>query len=348
MNRTTKPLIFTPFKLSPHGMWDGIDNIAQATVAAEQLGFYAINIGGDHIILPHAPTDPPIVDEVWYDNFVLASHLATLTKTIRFLFFVMIVPYRPPIQTAKLLATLDVVSQGRVTLGAGVGWMKGEFELLGVPFEERGRITDETLKAFRALWTEAHPEFHGTVVDFSNNRFEPKPVQKPHIPFWIGGMGPAARRRCVEFGDGWMPMGGGSTETQEFHDAANEVEVIKEMLQKAGRNPDEFNFSFSLAIGEQRPYTPHPTAATDDRMGPAARPARSVAAPATQHRPGPLPFEPNLVIDQVGRLRDAGFNHIYTRLGFSSAAEIIKHMEWFSSKVMPAFKGEMSAPAATP
>ena len=335
MSATTRPMEFTPFKLSPHGMWGGIENIARATVAAEQMGFYSIDMP-DHIILPHKPTDPPMVDEVWYDNFVVASHLATLTKKIRFMFFALIVPYRPAIQTAKLLATLDVVSKGRVTIGTGSGWMKGEFDLLGVPFEERGRITDETLRAFRALWTEGHPEFHGKFVNFSNARFEPKPVQKPHIPLWIGGMGAAARRRCVEMGDGWMPMGGGSTESQQFKDAASEVQVIKEMLRKAGRNPDDFNFSFALAVGEQRPYMPHPTAATEDRMGRAARPAAPVAAPA--HGTAPLPFDQNLVIDQIGRMRKAGFNHIYVRLGFSSANEIIKHMEWFSSKVMPAFR----------
>jgi probable F420-dependent oxidoreductase len=308
--------------------------MAEATKAADDLGYHSINLP-EHIILPYKPTDPAIADETWYDNFVLAAHLATITNRIRFTFFTLIVPYRPPIQTAKQLATLDVLSEGRVTLGTGVGWMEGEFDLLGVPFEKRGAITDEYLQAFRVLWTDDHPAFQGEFVSFADARFEPKPVQKPHIPIWIGGMGPAARRRAVQYGAGWMPLGSGRPGSNEFLDAASEVNLIKEMLTTAGRDPDDFRFAFSLSIGEQRAYTPHPTAATHDRMGrPASR--GDAAHPATE--PEPLGFDAPKIIDDVGKMREAGFNHIYARLGFTTPAELIKNMEWFAAKVMPAFE----------
>ena len=332
MTSITSPITFTPFKLSPHGMWGGMAAMAEATKAAEDLGYHSINLP-EHIILPHKPTDPALTDETWYDNFVLAAHLATLTNRIRFTFFTLIVPYRPPIQTAKQLATLDVLSQGRITLGTGVGWLEGEFDLLGVPFEKRGAMTDEYLQAFRALWTEDHPAFHGEFVSFANARFEPKPVQAPHIPIWIGGMGPAARRRAVQYGAGWMPLGSGRPGSSAFRDAAGEVTLIKQMLAAAGRDPDDFRFAFSLSIGEQRPYTPHPTPhpTAADRMG-----SQTLKGAATE--PEPLGFDAPRIIDDLGKLREAGFNHIFARLGFTTPAELIQNMEWFAANVMPTFK----------
>lgn len=320
MTATKKALTFTPFKLSPHGRWGSIENIAAATKAAEDLGYESINMP-DHLILPHNPKDPPLQDELWYDNFVLGAHLASITKRIRLRFFVLIVPYRPPILTAKQLATLDVLSKGRVTLGTGVGWMKGEFELLGIPYDRRGAITDEYLQAFRVLWSQEHPEFHGKFVNFSNARFEPKPVQTP-IPMWIGGTGPWARRRAVQLGQGWMPMAG------NVEELGKEAEIIKGMLMETGRDPDTFDFSFQMAVGEQPSYTPHPSAAQD--MGHRAQ----SGAP----RRGPLPLEAGPVIEAVAKYRDCGFNHIYVNLGWNTHTELIKNMEWFAAKVMPAFK----------
>jgi probable F420-dependent oxidoreductase len=120
----------------------------------------------------------------------------------------MVVPHRNPMFTAKALATIDVLSQGRVTVGCGAGWMDEEFQAIGVPpFAERGKVTDEYLQVFKTLWTESDPRFNGRYAQFKDISFEPKPVQKPHPPLWIGGESPAALRRVVALGDAWYPIG---------------------------------------------------------------------------------------------------------------------------------------------
>ena len=144
----------------------------------------------------------PPVSTVWYDGFVLGAHLAAMTRRIRMVFNVLVVPYRPAIVLAKLVSTLDVVSGGRLTLGVGAGWIKGEFKALNIPYAERGAITSETLRAMKVLWTEEHPSFEGRYTSFSNIAFEPKCLQQPHVKIWIGGSGAAPLQRAVELGDG--------------------------------------------------------------------------------------------------------------------------------------------------
>jgi probable F420-dependent oxidoreductase len=121
---------------------------------------------------------------------------------------VLIIPYRHPMCTAKHLATLDVLSGGRLILGAGVGWMAEEFHALGLPtYAERGVVTNEYLCVFKELWTKEKPEFQGQYTQVSGIGFWPKPVQKPHPPIWIGGHSAAALRWAATLGDDWMPIG---------------------------------------------------------------------------------------------------------------------------------------------
>ena len=118
-----------------------------------------------------------------------------------------VVPHRPPVLTAKILATIDVLSEGRLTWGIGVGWCKEEFEAIGTePFEERGAVTDETIAACRVLWTEENPTFKGKYANFSNIFFQPRPVQK-RVPIWVGGESGPALRRTAWLGDAWYPIG---------------------------------------------------------------------------------------------------------------------------------------------
>jgi probable F420-dependent oxidoreductase len=150
----------------------------------------------------------------------------------------MILPYRNPIVTAKMLASLDVLSGGRVIVGAGVGWMKEEFENLQAPeYAERGRVTDEYIRAFRELWSSDNPTFKGKFVNFSNLIFLPKPVQKPTIPIWIGGHSKAALKRAGQLGDGWHPIGGVPTIPLEPEDLKKDWAVMAEYAHKAGRDP---------------------------------------------------------------------------------------------------------------
>jgi probable F420-dependent oxidoreductase len=136
------------------------------------------------------------------------SFLAALTGKIRLVTSITVIPHRGAVETAKLVATIDVLSHGRMTLGVGAGWMREEFEALGAPpFDQRGRVTDEYLRAFKILWTEDDPAFEGEFVRFQNISFLPKPRQKPYPPIWIGGESGPALRRAARYGDTWYPIG---------------------------------------------------------------------------------------------------------------------------------------------
>jgi probable F420-dependent oxidoreductase len=136
------------------------------------------------------------------------AFVAGMSRTLRLISSVMILPYRNPVVTAKMLATIDVLSRGRVTVGVGVGWLREEFEALGAPdFDRRGGVSDEYLRIFKALWTQDPASYHGEFYRFDSVRCLPHPVQKPHPPIWVGGHSKAALRRVARLGDGWHPVG---------------------------------------------------------------------------------------------------------------------------------------------
>jgi probable F420-dependent oxidoreductase len=185
---------------------------------AEQLGFHSFWLG-DHVIIPREVDDSAhqrdvggkvrIADKTQVDVFepiVTLAYLAAHVSTIRLGFSVLVIPYRNPVLTAKMLSSLDVLSGGRLMLGAGVGWMEGEFAALGVSFSDRGAVTDEYLRVMIECWTQEDPVFHGRFYDLAAIAFRPKPVQSPHVPIYIGGNGEPALRRAAEIGQGWLPL----------------------------------------------------------------------------------------------------------------------------------------------
>jgi probable F420-dependent oxidoreductase len=152
---------------------------------------------------------------------------------------VMVVPHRPAVLAAKMLATLDVLSGGRLVVGVGAGWLKTEFDaVVTTPFAERGAVTDEYIDAFRALWTERAPRFAGTYTKFDGIVLEPKPVQRPYPPLWIGGEGPAALRRTARVGDAWYPIG---SNNRHLLDTLPRLEAgiarLRKVTAAAGRDP---------------------------------------------------------------------------------------------------------------
>jgi probable F420-dependent oxidoreductase len=214
---------------------------------AEALGFYCITIA-DHVIVPtHISVPYPYTVDGKYpgtgyhlETLTTMSFLAGATDRIRFITSVMILPYRNPIVTAKMLASLDVLSGGRVIVGAGVGWMKEEFETIRTEaYEERGKVTDEYIAAFRELWTSNKPSFNGKYCSFSDIIFLPKPVQKPTIPIWIGGHSKQAIRRAARLGDGWHPIGGVPTIPLEPEGIKKDLEMLVDYALKAGRDPKQ-------------------------------------------------------------------------------------------------------------
>jgi probable F420-dependent oxidoreductase len=239
---------------------------------AEALGFYCLTVA-DHVIVPNKISIPyPYTVDGKYpgagyhlETLITMSFLAGATKRIRFVTSVMIAPYRNPVIAAKMLASLDVLSQGRVIVGLGVGWMKEEFDNLAAPrFEERGRVTDEYIQAFRELWTKDNPSFKGKYCNFSDIVFLPKPVQKPTIPIWIGGHSKQAIRRAARLGDGWHPIGGVPTIPLEPDDMKRDLAMLAEYAHAAGRNPNEirvalkgslFDREKQIAPGKRRRFT---------------------------------------------------------------------------------------------
>ncbi|HEU5463341.1 MAG TPA: LLM class F420-dependent oxidoreductase [Candidatus Binatia bacterium] len=212
---------------------------------AEALGFYCLTIA-DHVIVPREISVPyPYTVDGRYpgtgyhlETLMTMGFLAGATRRIRFATSVLIAPYRNPIVTAKMLASLDVLSNGRLIVGVGVGWMKEEFEKLQAPdFDQRGNVTDEYIQAFRELWTSDDPQFSGKHCRFSNLLFLPKPVQKPAIPIWIGGHSKQAIRRAARLGDGWHPIGGVPTIPLEPEDVKRDMALLAELAREAGRDP---------------------------------------------------------------------------------------------------------------
>lgn len=166
-------------------------------------------IGYDAIESPeHLAIDASLVETMggyWPSSLAAIAFFAGATDRILVNTRVLVLPFYHPVNLAKAIATLDVLSGGRVMLSVGLGHGKAEFRALNVPYEERGRIADEYLQAMRILWTEDRPSFHGRFVSFDQIAFEPKPVQKPQPPIWIGGNSTASLRRAARFGVGWRP-----------------------------------------------------------------------------------------------------------------------------------------------
>ena len=164
----------------------------------------------DHVVFPRAKSGeypgghfPHAPDTPYLEPVAVLAAAAMVTERARLGSSVFILGQRHPVVMAKMLTSIDALSNGRLICGVGVGWWEEELTTLGVPFKQRGRHADEILKIFKTLWTSDHPTFEGEFFRFDDLGFQPKPVQKPHPPIWVGGNSPGAFRRVVTYGDGW-------------------------------------------------------------------------------------------------------------------------------------------------
>ena len=234
------------------------ENLRALAQRAEDLGFDHVWVS-DHVILPRQvesfypyasdgvatfrPEDP------YFEPLAALNFLAGCTQRVRLGTHVLILPYRNPVLTAKMVSTLDVLSGGRVILGAGVGWMEEEFQALGLDtFKQRGAVTDEFIELYKELWTKDHPSFQGEHYQISGSGFEPKPVQKPHPPIWIGGHTGPAIRRAAKYGDGWMPIGLRPPAILEPEELAAKIAQLRRLTARAGRPEDAVDLTFSTDI----------------------------------------------------------------------------------------------------
>ncbi len=168
----------------------------------------------------------------------LLTYLAGFTQRIRLGVSVIILNYRNPLQLARALASLDQLSGGRVTLGVGLGGGTALYPMFGISNERPVARFTEGLTLMRALWSEERVTFHGAFWQLENAAMEPKPLQKPHVPVWIGGHAPAALRRAVRLGDGWM--GAGSSRNEDFF---REIEQVRRYVKELGRDESSFTLS---------------------------------------------------------------------------------------------------------
>ncbi|MFL5281757.1 MAG: LLM class F420-dependent oxidoreductase [Rhodopila sp.] len=205
---------------------------------AERLGFDSVWAAEhSHIPVPRR-TPPPGGGELpkrYYDvmdPFVTLTAAAAATKTLKVGTGVCLVNQRDPIQTAKLVASIDQVSAGRFLFGIGVGWNAEEMEDHGTVFATRAKLVRERVEAMKAIWTHSKPEYHGEFVNFDPMMTWPKPVQQPHPPVIVGGAFPHGARRAARYGDGWIPLAG----RPGYGDVFDTVPKFREMLKEAGRD----------------------------------------------------------------------------------------------------------------
>lgn len=225
-------MFFTDYSMTPAGL----------AKALEDRGFESI-WAPEHSHIPLSRRSPwPGGGELpkqYYDvmdPFVTLTAAAMATTTLKIGTGVCLVNQRDPIQTAKLVASIDQVSGGRFLFGIGVGWNAEEMEDHGSVFGTRAKLVRERVEAMKAIWTQSKPEYHGEFVNFDPMMAWPKPIRKPHPPVIVGGAWPHGARRAVRYGDGWIPLAGRPGSPGSGDVLAN-MAGFQEMLTEAGRDP---------------------------------------------------------------------------------------------------------------
>lgn len=310
------------FPIPTRGALGTLDTIRRLGRAADEYQYDSIWIS-DHIVIPkstaskypYAPDGHLDLEAAqhYLEPLTVLSYLAGVTERVALGSSVLILPYRNPLLVAKMVATLDVLSRGRVILGVGVGWMREEFAALNLPtFEERGAATDEYIRILRELWTKDWPRYNGRFYSFDEVRFYPKPVQKPHPPIWVGGHTKAAIRRAARLGDGWHPIGlrpPAGLSPGEFARAAAD---LRSQAQAAGRDPRAITLSFRA-----------PIKFTDG----AASGART-----------PFIGSRDQIIEDIRAYQRLGVSHLVFDFAGSSADAIVEHLHRFAEEIRPAVR----------
>ncbi len=279
------------------------EEIVRVAQKADALGYDFLTVS-EHIVMPTEMA--AIMGPRFPDSFTGIAFLAGATKRIRVLTYILVLPYRNAVLLAKGVSTLDFMSGGRVILGTAAGHLEREFDILKVPYHERGAMTDEYLRAMKELWTADEPSFQGRYVQFDRIVFEPKPVQKPHPPVWIGGNTKAAMRRAANMGDGWLPWLIGRQQIPQC------LEYIRQQpgFQKRNR---PFDVVMPLATFQVEDYS--------------HRELGKTIMPTTRDQ----------IIEEVGLMKEAGVTGTLINVPRTkSADQFIEWLEWFAAEIFPA------------
>ncbi len=315
------------FTLPGRGPLATPEHLTTMAKRGEELGYDSLSIG-DHIVIPNNISSPYPYTEggefpgagsgEFLEQLSVLSFIAGQTQQIRLVTSVIIVPHRNPLVAAKVLATLDVLSKGRLIVGVGVGWMREEFEALGLPpFEQRGAVTDEYLRAFKELWTSDNPSFEGRFCRFRDISFLPKPLQKPHPPIWVGGESRPAMRRTAELANGWYPIGSNPTFPMGTPDLlVDGIKRLNTYVRRFGRDPGEIDII----------YRTHQYQLDSNGGG---------SVPSSQRQL--FTGNADAVASDIRRYEDMGVKQIvvdFTRLG-QTMDVVLQQMERFATEVWP-------------
>lgn len=295
---------------------------------AEALGYDYLTVS-DHIAVPTAIDSSYPYSETgdfpWaeggdvecMEQFTLLSWLAGITDKIHLLTSVTVVPHRNPLFMAKSLATLDQLTGGRIEFGCGAGWLREEFEALGLPpFDARGQVTNEYIEAIKAIWTQERPVYDGEFVKFDKIGMDPKPVQDPHPPIWIGGESGPAMRRTVAVGDVWYPFGSNPKfrmDTLATYKAR--VERLHGLAADAGRDPATIGLAYNCAF--------HSTQEQQHQDG-----GRLICTGGAAQR-----------AEDINAFAQAGTTSMIMNLVADDLNEMLDRMEEFAAEVMPRVPG---------
>ena len=275
---------------------------------AEQLGYDSLWVM-DHLFNTGYIRER-LEDKPYYHPLSTLSYLAATTRRVLLGTSVLVLPYHNPVELAKYTASLDQISGGRVTLGVGVGAMSEEFEALGIPMNQRASLTNESIDLMKELWTNPNPSYHGRRWNFSDLRFSPKPLQKPHIPLWVGGASPGALRRAATRGDGWHPSG---LSLEEFSIGRQE---IRNMAEAAGRDPDSLVMSLRVEV-EVHGIPSSDRAANRSRLS---------------------GDDPEGMTAAIQTYQDAGLDHLVLALNSGDVPAITAVMQRIAADVIPQFR----------
>jgi len=291
--------------------------LKQAAQMAEALGYDSV-WAADRIVIPweirtpypYGEDETFIVppDRPFLEPLSCLAFLAGCTEGILLGLSVLVMPYRHPLYWAKVATTLDHLSRGRLILGVGVGWMLEEFQALGVPFRERGKLSDEQLEVISLLWEKERPRFEGRYYRFGEVAFYPKPFQKPRIPIWVGGEGVRAQIRAARYGDAWFPYFVRVTPRE----LRRRFDDVRKRAAQEGRDPDAIHLACCLPIKLSLERVPQ----EEDR----------------------LHGSPEQIIEKLAAYRDIGVEHVALQFMVPRWPDRLGEIERFGREVLPALK----------
>jgi probable F420-dependent oxidoreductase len=292
--------------------------LTEAAQQAETLGFDSV-WAAERMVNPWEMTTryPYSATESWFvppespflETLTALTYLAGVTERVSLGASVIVLPYRHPLFTARVATSIDTLSNGRLILGVGIGWMVEEFDALGVPFKARAGMSEEQLQIFNLLWSEERPSFHGRHYQFPAVAVNPRPVQKPRFPIWVGGESEAARRRAGRYADAWFSYFVKITP----EDLAARFSQVREFAAEAGRDPDEVKLC-------------------------CCRPVEVTAEPVPQTEED-LRGTPEQLVEALERYAAVGVQHMALQFMVGRWPERKEQIQRFGEEAIPALQG---------